>query len=130
MVVDTSVILAILLHETDREALLESLLAAPQLTISAVSVVEIGIVSLRRGGERLLAEADDLLRAIGIGIIPVDAAQADLAIAAYARFGRGRHPAGLNFGDCFAYALARARGERLLFKGADFAATDLAAAGA
>ena len=82
----------------------------------------------RRLGYEAGRDMDDLIREAEIAIAPVDAEQAQLAREAFRRFGRGNHPAGLNFGDCFSYALAQARSEPLLYKGGDFGKTDIAAA--
>jgi ribonuclease VapC len=97
--------------------------------ISAASVLEAAIVMIRRSGRAVATEAlarlHELLDQLGLEIEPVSAAQVRIAEAAYLSFGKGLHPAGLNFGDCFAYALAKETGEPLLFKGDDFARTDL-----
>lgn len=128
MVIDASALLAILLGEPGHESLNERIVNASRRLISAATVVEAGIVLLSRqsaANERFL---DVFLQSAGIETIPVDGAQAQVARGAFRRFGKGRHPAGLNFGDCFAYALAAATGEPLLYKGDDFAKTDIAAA--
>ena len=128
MVVDTSALVAILLQEDDAPRFTAALAAADAPVISAATFAEAGIViGLRRGleGER---DLDRLLSKAGIEVVPVDAEQAELARGAYRRFGKGLHPAGLNFGDCFAYALASARALPLLFKGDDFKRTDIKAA--
>ena len=128
MVVDTSALVAILLQEDDAPRFTAALAAADAPVISAATFAEAGIViGLRRGleGER---DLDRLLSKAGIEVVPVDAEQAELARGAYRRFGKGLHPAGLNFGDCFAYALASARALPLLFKGDDFRQTDIEAA--
>ena len=96
--------------------------------VSAATVVECGLVLTSRRGEAGVARLNMLLHEAGIEIATVDSEQARTAIDAFRRFGKGRHPAGLNFGDCFAYALAAATGEPLLFKGDDFAKTDIVAA--
>lgn len=123
-VVDTSAIVAVLFDEPDR-AELERKLIAGQCVMSAVSRVELGIVvEVQKGpaGTQLLEE---LLARLDVQIADVDQAMADEAIVAWRRFGTGRHPAGLNLGDVFAYALARRSGEGLLFVGHDFSQTDV-----
>ena len=96
--------------------------------MSAVALLEAAMVVEGRGGARAGQELDALLEKAAIELVPVTAEQADAARRAWRRFGKGNHPAGLDFGDCFAYALARATGEPLLFKGDDFARTDIEAA--
>lgn len=127
MVVDTSALLAILLDEPEALFCSEAIEAAPSALISAATRVELDIVILNKLGEEALGDADDLLETAGIQIEPVTAAQTGLARQAYLRFGKGRgHPAQLNYGDCFSYALAKDMQEPLLFVGKDFAATDIA----
>jgi ribonuclease VapC len=128
MVIDTSALLAILLGEPGHESLNERIVYASRRLISAASVVETGIVLLGRQSAKNEPFLDLFLQKAGIEIMPVDAEQASVARDAFRRFGKGRHAAGLNFGDCFAYALATVSGERLLYKGDDFAKTDIAAA--
>jgi ribonuclease VapC len=127
MVIDTSAFVAIMLKEPDADSFLETIDAAATRLMSAANVVEAGIVLTSRAGPDARGDLLDLIRAIGIEVVPVDLEQANLALEAYRRFGRGNHPAGLNFGDCFAYALAEAHGEPLLFKGDDFSRTPIAA---
>ena len=98
------------------------MLAAAEVRISAGTLLEVRIVAARDGG---LAELAELLEAVGVEVEPVDPAQVDAAMDGFLRFGKGRHAAGLNYGDCFAYGLAKTAGEALLFKGNDFAQTDL-----
>ena len=128
MVIDASAVLAVLLGEPGHEALNERIVGASRRLISAATVVEAGIVLLSRESAKNEPFLDLFLQKAGIEIIPVDAQQAQTARDAFRRFGKGRHPAGLNFGDCFAYALAAVTGEPLLYKGDDFAKTDIAAA--
>ena len=128
MVIDTSALIAYLEHEPDAARVESALLAAPQLLISAATVVEAGIVVEARRGELAGRELDLLLHRLRVSVIPVGEVHADLARSAWRRFGKGRHPAGLNFGDCFAYALAAEHGEPLLFVGSNFARTDITAA--
>ena len=128
MVVDTSALLAILLGEPERYDYIALLAGADDPLISTATLVEASIVMQARTGDEGVQDLDDLLAVAGVRPVAVDADQAVLARQAFARFGKGRAPAGLNFGDCFAYALARAMGRPLLFKGADFAQTDISAA--
>jgi len=125
VVVDTSALLAILLGEPERDQFIALLARADDPLISAATLLEASIVLLARSGEDGLADLDDLLAAAAVRPVAVDAAQAYLARDAHARFGKGRAAAGLNFGDCFSYALAQATGRPLLFKGADFERTDV-----
>jgi len=97
--------------------------------MSAANVLESALIAEARRGEPAGRELDLLLHRADVQAMPVDAAQVELARSAWRRYGKGRHPAGLNFGDCFAYALAAASGEPLLFKGEDFTRTDIAAVG-
>ena len=98
------------------------MLAAAEVRISAGTLLEVRIVAARDGG---LAELAELLEAVGVEVEPVDPTQVDAAMDGFLRFGKGRHAAGLNYGDCFAYGLAKTLGEALLFKGNDFAQTDI-----
>ncbi len=125
MVVDSSAIVAIFRDEPEAEAFLDIIDRADQALISAVTAVETMIVLT---GQRIGAsreQAASVLASLGLTIEPLDDAQHLAAVDAHFAYGRGRHPAGLNFGDCFAYALARSRGLPLLFKGDDFARTDI-----
>ncbi|MDR0283596.1 MAG: type II toxin-antitoxin system VapC family toxin [Propionibacteriaceae bacterium] len=129
MIVDTSAIVAILKSEPGHEALRRALLADRAPKMSAATVVELYAVADVRGEPAQGRRVDELLKALGITIIAFDQDQAALARAAYRDFGRGSgHPAKLNLGDCYAYALAAATGEPLLFVGFDFTHTDLQAA--
>lgn len=128
MVVDTSALLAILQNETERRTFNEALEAADRCSVSAATLVETSIVVESRYGAEGVRALDLLLARASIDVVPVDAAQAHVARAAFAIYGKGRHPAGLNFGDCFSYALAKSLGEPLLFKGDDFGSTDVAIA--
>ncbi len=130
MIVDSSALLAILLDEPERAAFLELMTESDVVRISAVTYVEAAAVIDRRGGPTLARQFDALLEAAEVEIVEVTAEQARRARAAYRDFGRGSgHPAGLNFGDCLSYALARDVDESLLFKGDDFAHTDVRSAG-
>jgi ribonuclease VapC len=126
MVIDTSALVAIFLSEPERQSFLDNIIAAETRLVSAATVLEAGIVLEARRGESAGREFDLFVVRANLQIIPVDAEQADLARSARRKYGKGRHPAALNFGDCFSYALAKATGEPLLAKGTDFASTDIA----
>jgi ribonuclease VapC len=128
MVIDSSAILAILLDEPERAAFDHAIAMDPLRLISAVSRVEAGMVIESRKGAAGRSLLDTFLRMAGADIVAVTSDQAELALEAFRRFGRGRHRAALNIGDCFAYAAARATGQRLLFKGDDFVHTDVPSA--
>lgn len=126
MIIDTSVLVALLLREPDAPALLRLMANAPSRHLAAASYVELAAVIDGRRDPVLSGALDAKLRNMQIEIVPFTVAQARLARTAYQQFGRGSgHPAQLNMGDCFAYALARDLGEPLLFKGRDFALTDI-----
>lgn len=127
MVIDTSALIAILLDKPQAPQLAAAIEAGAPRLLSAASLPEASIVIETRKGEAGGRELDLLLYRAAIEIAPVDRDQAELARIAWRRFGKGRHPAGLNYGDCFVYALARSRELPLLFCGDDFARTDLAA---
>ena len=124
MVIDTSAVLAILQDEPERRAFNEAIEAADSRVMSVASFVEASIVIEVRYGAEGLRDLDLFLDRAGIEMAAVDVEQAREARLAFSRFGKGRHSAGLNYGDCFAYALARVRREPLLFKGTDFSRTD------
>lgn len=126
MILDTSVIIAVLRREPDRRAFLRAIYASEWRRLSAASYVEAAIVSDRSPDPFVRSSLDDLLRRLAVVIEPVSVAQARLAREAHQIFGRGSgHPAALNYGDCFAYALSKEMGEPLLFKGDDFNKTDI-----
>ncbi|HXN15702.1 MAG TPA: type II toxin-antitoxin system VapC family toxin [Usitatibacter sp.] len=128
MIVDSSALLAILFDEGDAETYARVISGAEACRISAANFVEVAIVveaQTKASGSR---QFDAFFRRAGIVIEPVTEEQAHIARQAYTDFGKGRHRAGLNFGDCFAYALAKATGESLLFKGEDFKKTDISSA--
>lgn len=127
MIVDTSALVAIMRHEPERGVFLAAL-AAHDVSMSAVTYFELGIVTDSVRDAVTSAEIDGWIADFDIAVVPVTHEQARLARAAYARFGKGNHPARLNFGDCFTYALAKATNEPLLFKGNDFSQTDVQAA--
>ncbi len=128
MVIDTSAVVAVLLEEEGFERFDAALDADPVRLMSAATLVECTLVLEGRLGEEGRAALDAFVGELGIEIVPFDAAQAEAARKVFRRFGKGRHKAGLNFGDCFSYALAKVAGEPLLFKGEDFGRTDVAAA--
>ena len=125
MVVDSSAVIAILRKESGWERLQETLLDAEIAVMSAAVVVETSIVIEAAAGNAGIRELDALLDAAGIEIVPFQPEHVALAREAFRRFGKGRHPAKLNFGDCLSYALARQRAEPLLFTGDDFSRTDI-----
>jgi ribonuclease VapC len=128
MVIDTSALFAILAGEPERRAFVESIEAADVRRLSIAAFVEISIVIEARHRAAGVGDLDRFLARANVELEAVDAEQGRLTRDAFSRYGRGRHPAGLNFGDCFSYALATALGEPLLFKGDDFRQTDVAAA--
>jgi ribonuclease VapC len=124
MVLDTSAILAILQREPERRSFLEAIEAADTIRMSVASFVESSIVIESRYGLEGLRDLDRFISRASIELIAVDAEQGQLARSAFSRFGKGRHRAGLNYGDCFSYAAAISLGEPLLCKGDDFIHTD------
>lgn len=127
MIVDTSALLAILYNEPDAAWFVDALVTAPVCRISAANFLEAAINIDTHGDADASRQLDNFIRKAGIEIAPVTAEQAQIARQAYLDYGKGRHKAGLNFGDCFAYALAQSTGEPLLFKGDDFPHTDILA---
>ncbi|MCU0305956.1 MAG: type II toxin-antitoxin system VapC family toxin [Thermoanaerobaculales bacterium] len=128
MVIDTSAVLAVLMDEAESEAIRVAIEGDPVRLMSTASFVEASIVVETRYGEAGARELDLLLHTAQVELVPVDREQAEVARDAFRAWGKGRHRAGLNFGDCFAYALARVSGERLFFKGDDFGSTDVPSA--
>jgi len=124
-VIDTSALVSIVLREPDYGRFRDALAAAPYTAISAATWLESALVTTSRLGVQGRTYLDQIVATIGTEIVAVDAAQAEVAYDGWQRFGKGRHAAGLNFGDCFSYALARLRNEPLLFKGEDFSKTDI-----
>ena len=125
MIVDTSAVIAILFGESGAERYDEAIAQDPNCLMSVFNFLEAAIVLESRSGAAAGHELDAFLEEAAIELAPVTADQAQAARRAWRRFGKGNHPAGLNVGDCFAYALAEATGEPLLFKGRDFALTDV-----
>ena len=128
MVIDTSALLAILFGEPEALSFTRTIVDESRKLISAFNALESGIVVEARKGEAGGRELDLLMHRARIEIVAMNADQAELARAAWRKFGKGNHPAGLNIGDCCAYALAKYSGEPLLFKGNDFTQTDIMAA--
>jgi ribonuclease VapC len=128
VILDTSAVMAILRQEAEADRFTRALAEAPAVAISAATLLELGMVAEGKAGPGIRPKLDRILADAEAEIVPFTEAQAELAMMAWRRFGKGRHPAGLNFGDCFAYALARERNAPLLFKGDDFSQTDVKAA--
>lgn len=129
IVVDTSALLAVVFDEPERQAFVTAIQRADKALISTVSALEARMVVHGRRGQRAVILVDDLLRLPSFELVPPGAAELDAAYAAFVAFGKGSgHPAALNFGDVFSYALAKVRGLPLLYKGGDFAQTDLPSA--
>jgi ribonuclease VapC len=129
MILDTSAVIAILAGEPDAEHFARLIERDPTPRIGMPTLLEASIVLTRWFGEEAEAALDAFVREAGAEVVPFDLPQLRAAQEAYRRFGKGRHPAGLNFGDCMSYALARVCDEPLLFKGEDFARTDVRSAG-
>jgi ribonuclease VapC len=125
MVIDSSAILAIFLAEPERRQFLDLIVVASTRLISAANLLETGIVLEAKRGEAAGREFDLFVVRASLEVISVDTEQVEIARSAWRKYGKGRHPAALNFGDCFAYALAKSSGEPLLAKGGDFAQTDV-----
>ena len=128
MVVDTSALLAIFLAEPERRQFLDAITQGEARYISAANVLETGIVLEARRGEAAGREFDLFLHHAKLEVVPVDSDQREIARVAWRKYGKGRHPAGLNFGDCFAYALAKVMDQPILAKGDDFTHTDISPA--
>jgi len=124
VVIDTSALLAVLLAEPERDSFIGLLAEADDPLISSATLVEASIVMQAKRGDHGVVDLDELLAVAAVRCVAVDTAQAHAARDAFARYGKGRAPAGLNFGDCFSYALAQVMGRPLLFKGNDFSQTD------
>jgi ribonuclease VapC len=125
MVIDTSALLSVLLQERDADRFAQAIDAGSPRLLSAANLLEASIVIESRKGEAGGRELDLLVYRAGIEVVAVDQNQAETARVAWRRFGKGRHPAGLSYVDCFAYALARSRRLPLLFCGNDFSQTDI-----
>lgn len=125
MVIDTSALLAILLREPEAQHFAEAISQDPRRLVSTMSVLEASVVIRTRKGEEGVLELDELLATIQATVVEFTREQLAAARSAYRRFGKGRHPAALNLGDCCTYGLAQVTGEPLLFKGNDFSKADL-----
>ncbi len=130
MIIDTSAIIAILAGEPDAAHFAQLIEDNPAPRIGAPALLEASIVLARWYGDSAEAALDAFVRESGAEVVAFDLPQLRAAQSAYRQYGKGRHPAGLNFGDCMSYALAQVCGEALLFKGQDFSQTDIASAGA
>ena len=128
MIIDASAIVAIMANEPEATALLTPLMRATVRSTHSVSAYEAVLAIARKSGDSVAAARDvvfDFQRQLGIDTLPIGPAETNAALDAFARFGKDRHPAALNMGDCFSYACARLRGMPLLYKGEDFAKTDI-----
>jgi ribonuclease VapC len=125
MIVDSSALISVIFNEADEDRFLTAMIDAPLVRMSAANWLEAAIVVDARRDPNVEVRFDEVIRTLGIEIAPVTEGIALRARRAYVQFGRGNHPARLNYGDCFAYALAKVEREPLLFKGNDFAQTDI-----
>ena len=129
MIVDSSALFAIISRESEYESFVDALIDADDLAISSATLLEVRIVAQRSGLQNAENQVLALIDDYAIQIVPFSASQQHIAADAHRRYGRGTgHPARLNYGDCFAYALAKERGEALLYKGKDFSETDIISA--
>jgi ribonuclease VapC len=128
MIVDTSALLAVLLDEPEAGRILDAIVDAPSPRMSAANWLEVAMIVEEKGGRLASLRLDEFIRTAGIDIAPVTVEQAQAARNAWRYFGRHKHSARLDFGDCFAYALAKTSGEKLLFSGEGFSRTDVEAA--
>lgn len=125
MVIDTSALLAILMQEPEAENFAQAIAADPRLLISAFSLLEASVVVAARKGPAAVGELDLLIHRASVEVVSFNTEQAEVAREAWMRYGKGRHPAALNLGDCCSYALSQISGEPLLYKGSDFPQTDV-----
>lgn len=128
IVVDTSIIVAIMREEADAAVWIDALDKTSRAFMSVISYVETNMVIAGRRNDASASKVDEMLKALHVNVVPVTLDQGNAALTAFLRFGKGRHSAGLNIPDCFAYALAKSRNLPLLFKGGDFPKTDIVAA--
>ena len=128
MTLDSSALIAILFEEAGYLDLVDRILAAEHVRVGAPTLVETSMVFTGSQGVKAIAEIESLVRELGVTVVPFGEREYRAAVAAFIRFGRGHHPAALNFGDCFAYAVAAVTKDSLLFVGNDFAKTDITAA--
>jgi len=129
MVIDSSALIAILWHEAERDSFNNAITKAPTRKMSAVTKLECSMVAAGKRDGDVFAKVDELLIELDITVLPFTDHHAQIARDAFIRYGKGRHKAGLNFGDCASYALAKAEAEPLLFKGTDFGGTDVEVVG-
>ncbi|MEO8937773.1 MAG: type II toxin-antitoxin system VapC family toxin [Burkholderiaceae bacterium] len=122
---DPETVIAVMVGEPERRSFIEAISAADTRLVSAPTMLETGMVVLCRTGEGRLQDLRDFCARGAVEMVPFGPEHVELAVDAFRRFGKGRHPAGLDFGDCFSYALAKATGEPLLFKGFDFSQSDI-----
>jgi ribonuclease VapC len=125
MIIDSSALLAILTGEPERQLFNDTIANTSVCLLSVATFVEASLIIENRYGYDGLRDLDLFIAAAGIELVPVDVDQAYIARQAFRQYGKGHHPANLNFGDCFSYALAKSTGQPLLFKGDDFAQTDV-----
>lgn len=125
MIVDTSILVAMVKGESDAHLYVDALMRAGSPRLSAANYFEFAMVVDKLGSPAFSRRVDEIVWEFGLVIVSVSRDQAQIARQAYQRFGKGRHPAALNFGDCFAYALAKETGEPLLYEGKDFKLTDV-----
>ena len=125
IVLDTSALIALLLKEPDAELIASALVSATAIRMAAPNWLEVAMVAMARRGIDGYQQLKQILERLQVEVVASDRANADIALQAWIQYGKGRHPAGLNYGDCFAYALAKQRGEALLYKGNDFSKTDI-----
>lgn len=125
MIVDSSALISVIFNEADEDRFVMAMIDAPLVRMSAANWLEAAIIIDARRDPNVEVRFDEVIRTLGIQIAPVTEGIALHARRAYVQFGRGNHPARLNYGDCFAYALAKVEREPLLFKGNDFAQTDI-----
>lgn len=125
MVIDTSAMVAILKGEVGAEVLVEAINTAPDIFLSTATLLETGIIIESRFDQAVRRRFEALLDTFAVRIMVLTTAHADEALKAFRKYGKGRHPAGLNFGDCFAYGLAKSLNQPLLFVGNDFSRTDI-----
>ena len=128
MTLDSSALVAILFAEPGYLGLIDRILETDHVRVGAPTLVETGLVFAGRRGVRGAESIDGLISELGVAVVPFGLLESQLAVDAFRRFGRGRHAAALNYGDCLAYATARAARDTLLFVGEDFAKTDIAPA--
>ena len=128
MTLDSSALIAILFAEPGYLDLVDRILEADHVRVGAPTLVETGLVFAGRRGTRGAESVEGLIAELGVSVVSFGETEGRLAVEAFRRFGRGRHPAALNYGDCLAYATAQAARDTLLFVGDDFAKTDIAAA--